>query len=134
LSKYRIDENERERLLFSVLKRIYLSEKETIKFFQKYRNDKLYGRIERTYGKESINDLCSHLAQSELISAEPGTRYTLTNKGIERYKRGWIDKKINKYENPKYAILISILALIISVLFNNHFWEAVIWIWNKIVR
>ena len=129
---YNIDQEEKERILFLVLKRIRAVGREP-RFLQKRRNFKVYGEIRTLYGEKCIGDVLYILKGLGLIKAtEPGKPYVITKKGNEFYKRGYISMKINRYSDPKYAIYISAAALAVSILGNDYFWKAIGWIAQKL--
>ena len=130
LGSYNLSKEERERLLIMVLKRIRNIGIEP-KWIKKHRNKSTWKKIEKLYGKGCDCEVIQYLEQLKLIESQGANKpYLITERGKDCCKRGWVEFKINKYDNPKYPLFISVFALIISVISSNRIWTAIKWIWN----
>lgn len=126
LDKYFIDDDDKEQLLFSILKELGRSD------FRKDYRINLNKRIVDTYGSDAHKDLYHILIDRGLIEQTSGERvYKTTNKGALCLKRGYVFKDIKWYNKPKYAIYISIAALAISILNGSALYDFVNWIIGK---
>lgn len=119
---------EKEYMLYGILKRVKW-EKYEPSFIRKYRNRKFFNRIINIYGDEVVREAYNTYLNSDIICYENNV-YTLTKKGKELYRRGWVESKINKYENPIYPLIISIIALFISIIGNENIHSFLEWIYS----
>lgn len=119
---------EKEYMLYGILRRARWEESEPI-FLKRYRNRKFFNKITSIYGNDIISDTYKELRNKGIIEYK-NNGYVLTKRGRAIYKRGWVEYKINKYDNPKYPLLVSITALIISIIGTENIWKGITWIWN----
>lgn len=130
LSDLGINDEEREKLLIRVLKRIRKIGIEP-KWLQKRRNKSTWNDIEKVYGVGSLKNIISDLDRLNLIESQGANKpYLITERGKRCCKRGWIKLKTNKYDNPIYPLIISLLALIISVIGTDRIWIGIAWVWH----
>ncbi len=133
-NKYNWSKEEREKLLMVVLKRIRSIGKEPL-WLHKRRNEATWNKLSKVYGEYCLRDIIHILEELNLIQSQGANKpFTITERGKEYYKRGWIETKINKYDNPKYPLFISIAALAVSVFSSEYFWKAIHWIHQAIVK
>lgn len=119
---------EKEYMLYGILRRARWEESEP-NFLKRYRNRKFFNKITAIYGNGIISETYKELRKNGVIEYRNNV-YVLTKRGKALYKRGWVEYKINKYDNPKYPLLVSILALIISIIGTDNIWKGITWIWN----
>ena len=128
LADYRLSETEREKLLYSVLKRINHSSHDII--FKKKKNMKLWHKIEKIYDKDCLRKAIDTLLYLKLIEpSEQQKVYVRTKRGMIYLKRGYISYK--KDMTSKYALYISIIA-IITALFSVDIRHFIIWLLHVI--
>ena len=134
LSNFSLGKEEREKLLMTILGRIRSNGKEPL-WLHKRRTESTWNRIAKLYGKDCAWKTIQYLQQLKLIESQGEHKpFIITERGKEYYKRGWIENKINKFDNPKYPLFISIAALIVSVLSSDYFWKAIHFIYQAISR
>lgn len=119
---------EKEYMLYGILRRARWEESEP-QFLKRYRNRKFFNKITAIYGNDIISETYKELRKNGVIEYRNNV-YVLTKRGKALYKRGWVEYKINKYDNPKYPLLVSILALIISIIGTDNIWKEITWIWD----
>ena len=115
-------------MLYGILRRARWEEREP-QFLKRYRNRKFFNKITAIYGNDIISETYKELRKNGVIEYRNNV-YVLTKRGKALYKRGWVEYKINKYDNPKYPLLVSILALIISIIGTDNIWKGITWIWD----
>lgn len=118
LYPYRLNDGEREAVLYSVLKEINFANKRWIPSFIKKRKQKCYNRINRLYDDEkcAYNALCV-LVEMRLVDFKDKHSF-VTKRGKEALKRGWVYRNCKWYTTPKatkFAILISLFALLLTL-------------------
>lgn len=134
LSSYNLSKAEREKLLMSVLKRIRSNGKEPL-WLHKKRNFRTWRRIEKLYGKDCVWKIIQQLEKLNLIQSQGKSKpFIVTERGNAYCKRGFIEFEMNKFSNPKYPLIISIAALLVSIFGNEYFWKAVKWIWKYVTE
>ena len=119
---------EKEYMLYGILRRARWEESEP-QFLKRYRKRKFFNKITAIYGNDIISETYKELRKNGVIEYRNNV-YVLTKRGKALYKRGWVEYKINKYDNPKYPLLVSILALIISIIGTDNIWKGITWIWD----
>lgn len=118
LDQYRLNDGEREAVLYSVLKEIDFANKRWIPSFIKKHKRKCYNRINRLYNDDkcAYNALCV-LVEMGLVGFE-NQHSIVSERGKEALKRGWVYRNCKWYNTPKatkFAILISLFALLLTL-------------------
>lgn len=132
LGKYNLSKEEREKVLMAVLKRIRSIGREPL-WLHKRRNFHTWAKMEKLYGKGIVWDAIQNLQELKLIQSQGEHKpFIISERGKYVYDRGWVESEINKFDNPKYPLFISIAALLVSILGNEYFWKAIKWLLKSI--
>jgi hypothetical protein len=124
LRKYNLSEDEKEKTAYAFLRQIRKG-KPNAKFWNSY----------NTLHKDGfMQDFLEHLKSEEVLDVnEKDRKYILSKKGEMMYKRGWVYVGKKWYDEDrvrKYALIISLLALIISVIGNDNIWKGIKYLWQ----
>lgn len=114
---------EKEKYLFSILKRAKTEHLEP-HLIRTIHSRIVFKRITDVYGKEALSDLYNELIENKLIEYRGGF-YRLTSGGKRVLKRGYVYVKVSKYASPEYSFCISVLALAVSILNSDWFWNLI---------
>lgn len=132
-----ISEREKERIVYSILKRIKRSESEPV-FLKRKNNLRLWSKIDTIYGKELLPKFLSELQSNGILEpAKDNKRLIVSDRGKELYKRGWIYSENHWYDADyvrKYTVIISLIALIVSTIGNENIWKAVKYIYGLLLK
>ena len=129
LLSYKMSDDEKELVLMMVLKRLSRPRWE-IRPVRKRRNKRAWKWIDETFGNGCSSDAFSLLCEKGLATVTGDKRYTITQRGKECIKRGYIF--LRKDKTAKRANTIAIVAVILATLLNPNFWNILKWIWLKI--
>lgn len=121
LNKYHLSESEKEWLLMIVIKRLYEIGRAPL-WLHKRRNIRTWSKLKALYGDDVVRNIF-HTLNDLGLTTHKDKLIVLNERGKAAYKRGWVVLNINKYANPKYPLVISILALIVSALNGQFTWE-----------
>ena len=101
LDQYRLNDGEREAILYSVLKEIDFANNRWIPPFIKKHKTKCYKRINELYNDEKCvyNVLCV-LVEMQLVDFRDKHSF-VTKRGKEAIKRGWVYRNCKWYNTPK---------------------------------
>ncbi len=131
LCKYKMSNEERERVLMKTLRRIARSRLEP-SFYARRKNLGTWERIDQTYGRGCSDDAVRALAELSLIETDDGSkRYKASKRGKEYLKRGYIN--LRKDNAARNANIIATCAIIVATLLNPQFWKVLKWAWEAIV-
>ncbi len=132
-----ISEREKERIIYSILKRIKRSESEPV-FLKKKNNLRLWHKIDTLYGKELRPKFLNELQSNGILEpAKDGKRLVVSDRGKEMYKRGWVNFENHWYDADyvrKYTVIISLIALIVSIIGNENIWKAVKYAYGLLLK
>ena len=132
-----ISEREKERIVFSILKRMKRSESEPV-LLKKKRNLRLWRKIDTLYGKELLPKFLNELQSKGILEpAKDNKRLIVSDRGKEMYKRGWVYSENHWYDADyvrKYTVIISLIALIVSTIGNENIWKAVKYIYGLLLK
>jgi hypothetical protein len=133
----KISEKEKERIVYSILKRMKGSRLEP-EHLKRKRRLKLWHKIDTVYGNELRLRLLNEMQRDGILEPDPINKHLILSKrGNEMLKRGWIYYERYWYDADyvrKYTVIISIIALIVSTIGNETIWKAVKYIYGLILR
>lgn len=118
LQSFELTDEEKERILFSFLKRVRYSSWHIPRCARKYLNKRSYIKIGNIYGEYCVEKALDQLVYMRLITTKD-QKYVITLRGKEALKRGWVYKDCRWFSTnkaSKYAIIISAFALLLTVL------------------
>lgn len=118
LSGYNLSEEEKERVLISVLKGMRLILKRQPVWLRKYINKRFLGKIDKVYGDKCLSNAINSLKYGGYLGVTPDNkRFFVTERGRVAIRRGWVNKNLLWYNTGKankYAIIISIIAILLT--------------------
>jgi hypothetical protein len=135
----KISELEKERMAFVFLKMIRASEKKhLISFVAKRKKLKFWQKYETIYGKKVVHEFIEQMNRDNILDVEQETRkYVVSNKGNAMYKRGWVYYERRWYDADiirKYSFVLSVIALLLSIIGIDNIQSWLIELWKLICK
>ena len=132
-------DTEKERLAYSLLKRIRLSEKWYSGLLMSKRRDKKFNnKCILIYGNQFISDFLKQMQEDGILDINSeNKRYIVSQKGRELYKRGWLYHERRWYDADyirKYTFIISLTALFLSIIGTDNLRNFIIYIWKSVCK
>ena len=126
--KYNLSDTEKEKIAFSFVRKLRKNKNRKTDFWKNYNT---------LYDNDFVNCFLEEMEDSEIIKDNGKRQYGLTEKGEKMYKRGWIYYERHWFDDGfirKYTFIISIIALLISIIGNNNIWSAVKFLWQLLCK
>ena len=126
LGKYHLKENEKEKIAFAFIKQIKRG-KGNADFWNSYNV---------LYDDNFVSNFLENMSTDGFLSAKDG-RYILTERGKKVYKRGWIYHERKWYDADiirKYSFILSVIAILLSIIGTENLRAGIIYLWQLICR
>jgi hypothetical protein len=133
-----ISELEKERMAFAFLKMIRTSKYRFLRIFiTKHNRNKFWEKYKTIYGEKFVSEFICKMREDGILEADKAGRYVVSDKGKKMYKRGWIYHERHWYDADiirKYSFVLSVLALLLSIIGTDNLRNAVKNIWQLLFQ
>ena len=139
LAGHGLVDEEKEMLLFSALKIVNRRTKLLPSRYIRHLNIETNKKIGKYINNEKLlGDVYHELQSMGYIYMEEGDKYyRLTGRGKDAIRRGWVHRNCKWYNTgkaAKYAVVISIIALLVAIIGNNNIWSVVKFLGEQLMQ
>jgi hypothetical protein len=101
------------------------------------KRNKIWRKYEIMYGEKYIGEIIRQMLADGILEVNQTGKYIVSERGNKIYKRGWVYHERRWYDADiirKYSFILSIIALMLSIIGTDNIRKWAIYLWQYISR